>query len=264
MKFDKTSPIPLYYQLAERLREQIATGLLKPGDQLPSERDLSEQASISRMTVRQAVSYLVNQGILVAKSGIGTFVVEPKLAHDPYHLLSFTEEMMRQGAPVHSRVLEQAVVQPPASVAVGLELQSATLAVKIVRLRWSQETPLLLETVYLPAALCPGLEEEDLTTQSLYALLEQRYDLRLKWARQTIEATVANDYEAELFGVQPGVGMILLEGVAYLDNDRPVEYFKAIYRGDRFKFALESRRNTWSNEIPGAPRIDVVLDHGKS
>jgi GntR family transcriptional regulator len=160
--------------------------------------------------------------------------------------------------------LEQAVVQPPASVAVGLELQSAALAVKIVRLRWSQETPLLLETVYLPAPLCPGLEEENLTTQSLYALLEERYELHLKWARQTIEATVANDYEAELFGVKPGVGMILLEGVAYLDNDRPVEYFKAIYRGDRFKFSLESRRNSWGNEISGAPRIDIVLAHGKS
>jgi GntR family transcriptional regulator len=261
MKLDKASPVPLYYQLAERLREQLESGVLPPGAQLPSERELGEQAGISRMTARQAVAYLVSQGVLVVKPGVGTFVVEPKLAHDPLHLLSFTEEMMRQGAPVRSQVLEQALVTPPARVALGLAMAPDAQAVKIVRLRFSQEMALLLETVYLPAALCPGLEQVDLTAQSLYALLEQQYDLHLQWARQTLEATIANDYEADLFGVQPGMGMILLEGVTYREQDRPVEYFKAIYRGDRFKFALESRRTTWSNGIAGASRIHVVLNH---
>jgi GntR family transcriptional regulator len=259
---DKHSPIPLYYQLAELLRQRIVAGDLKPGAQLPSERELSEQAAISRMTARQALAYLQNQGALEVKPGIGTFVAEPKLMHDPLHLLSFTGEIIRQGGRVRSVVLEQMLVTPSPRVAQGLELAADAAVVKIVRLRLSQEIPLLLETVHLPAALCPGLEKVDLTTQSLYALLEERYHLQLKWARQTLEATVANEYEAALFGIQPGLAMILLEGVTYREQDRPVESFKAIYRGDRFKFALESRPDTRGGSANGAPRIEIVLNHG--
>jgi GntR family transcriptional regulator len=244
MALDKRNPIPLYYQLAEQLKEQIQSGKLKPGVQLPSERELSEQVGISRMTVRQAIAYLVRDGALVVKQGIGTFVAEPKLAHDTLHLLGFTEDIIRRGGVVMSRVLEQATVIPPASVAIGLNLEPEEMAVKIVRLRLSGEMPLLLETVFIPVALCPGLEYEDMATKSLYALLEQVYGLRLIRARQTLEATTANDYESELFGIEPGTAMILLEGVTYLEQDRPVEYFKAIYRGDRFKFELESHAIT--------------------
>lgn len=245
--------------MAEWLRERISTGELKPGEQLPSERELSEQAGISRMTARQAVAYLVNQGALTVKPGIGTFVIEPKLAHDPLHLLSFTETMMPRGAAVTSQVLMQDLVTPPPRVAQGLALTAGALALKIVRLRLSAETPLLLETVYLPAVLCPGLELADLTTQSLYAMLEGQYGLQLYRARQTLETTVANEYEAELFGVPPGMGMILLEGVTYQENEQPVEYFKAIYRGDRFRFELESQRNSWTQEMLSTPRFSVLL-----
>ena len=98
-----------------------------------------------------------------------------------------------------------------------------------------------------------------MAAQSLYALLEQRFGLRLKRARQTLEATVANDYESRLFGVAPGMPMILLEGVTCDEHERPVEYFKAIYRGDRFKFAFESERSVWLNDMPGLPRVSIVL-----
>lgn len=259
MEINKQSPIPKYYQLAEILREKIASGELKPGEQIPTERELCEKTGISRMTVRQAIAYLIRDGLLVARPGIGTFVAEPKFAYDPLHLLGFTEEMMHEGTVATSRVLEQAVVTPPAPVANGLQLGSAARTVKIVRLRISEGTPLLLETVYLPYALCPGLEQEDLADQSLYALLESKYDLRLSHARQTLEPTVANQYEAELFGIPIGMGMILLEGVTFTEVGRPVEYFKAIYRGDRFKFELESHRTTWAVEMQNAARLNVVL-----
>lgn len=259
MTLDKRHPVPLYYQLAERIRERIQTGELKLGAQLPSERELSEQAGISRMTARQAVAYLVREGVLVVKPGVGTFVAEPKLAHDALHLLSFTEEMMRQGGSATSRVLEQAIVTPPLRVVTKLNLKPDEPAVKIARLRLSAEMPLLLETIFVPAALCPGLEKEDLSTQSFYALLEQGYGLHPKRIRQTLEATIANDYEAQLFGLEPGMPMILLEGVTYLDQDRPVEYVKAIYRGDRFKFEFESQRDVGVYEMPGTSRVSVVL-----
>jgi GntR family transcriptional regulator len=261
MKLNKGSPIPLYYQLAERLREQIAAGELLPGAQLPAERELSEQAAISRMTARQAVAYLVNQGVLEVRPGVGTFVAAPKLTYDALHLLGFTEETMRQGGTVQSHVLEQIVLTPSPRIIAGLHLTTGQQVVKITRLRLVEGMPLLLETAYLPTTLCPDLESADLTNQSLYGLLEDRYHLHLARAWQTFESTIANDYEAELFGIPPGSGMILLEGVTFTKEERPVEYFKAIYRGDRFKFAVESQRNGWTNGVAGAPRLSIVLNY---
>ena len=123
MALNKHSPIPLYYQLVELIKEQIRFGELKPGDQIPAERVLSELHGISRMTTRQAVAYLVREGALVARHGLGTFVAEPKLTHDALHLLGFTEEIMHRGGQAVSRVIEQALV--PASARVAAELQPA-------------------------------------------------------------------------------------------------------------------------------------------
>jgi len=210
------------------------------------------------MTVRQAIGYLVQQGMLEVKKGIGTFVATPKLTYNALHLLGFTEEVIRQGGTATSKVLELSVVVPPLSVISGLRLAPNDTTVKIVRLRLSQGTPLLLETSYVPTALCPGLEMENLATQSLYVILEQQYELKLTRASQTFEATTANDYEGALFGIKPGTAMILLEGVTLDNQARPIEYFKALYRGDRFKYALESHRDSIS-EAAGATQVSIVL-----
>jgi GntR family transcriptional regulator len=259
MQLNKQSPIPLYYQLAEWIRERIESGELKPGTRLPSERELSKQSGISRMTVRQATNYLVQKGTLIVRPGLGTFVSEPKLTYDALHLLGFTEEIIRQGGIPASHVLEQTVIVPPAHIASLLELAPNDKTLKIVRLRLSQDTPLLLETIYLPYALCQGLERENLSNQSLYALLEQRYGVRLVSSEETLEATVANEYESRLFHIKMGLPMILLEGVTRDERKRPVEYFKAVYRGDRFKFSVASQRNVWTNDLVPAPRLNVVL-----
>lgn len=255
----KTSPIPLYYQLAEAIRERIRAGDLPPGRQLPSERELADHASISRMTARQALTYLVRDGTLEVKPGVGTFVAEPKLTYDALHLLGFTEETMRHGGIVVSRVLEQIITTPPPVVAAALSLNPADDVVKVVRIRSSGETPLLLETSYLPLARCRGLEHEDLGSHSLYSLLELRYGLRLDRARQTIEATIANDYESGLLLVPIGAPMLLLEGVTFTDDARPAEYFKAVYRADRVTFALESQRETGGRTETASPQVSVVL-----
>jgi GntR family transcriptional regulator len=254
----KRSPVPLYYQLAELIRERVRSGTLRPGDQLPSERELAEQVGISRMTARQALAYLVRDGALVARPGVGTFVAAPKLTYDALHLRGFTEETIRHGEPVASRVLEQSVVTPPPPVAAALLLADAEPVIKVVRLRSAGDAPVLLETSFLPAACCPGLDTEDLERDSLYRLLELRYGLRMQWTRQTIEATLANDYESDLFGVEPGAPMLLLDGVTYADEDRPVESFKAVYRADRLKFALASRRETNGDDL-AAPQVSLVL-----
>lgn len=240
---NKQSPIPLYYQLAEHLKEQIQAGELVVGDQLAPERELAQQVGVSRMTARQAVAYLVTEGLIEVKPGVGTFVAQPKLTHNALHLSGFSEEMARLGSTVLSTVLEQRLITPRRHIADQLQIAAQAQVVSIVRLRQVDQTPLLLESSYIPAALCPGLESANLAEQSLYSLLETTYRLVGHRATQTLEATTINAYEQQLFQLAPGTAMLLAEGVTYSQNERPFEYFKAIYRGDRFKFVLKSQRN---------------------
>jgi GntR family transcriptional regulator len=238
---DRQSPVPLYYQLAAAIRERIRSGLLAPGEQLPAERELAERAGISRMTARQALADLARGGDVVSRHGVGTFVAEPKITHDALHLLGFTEEMERVGGVVRTRVLEQEIVEPPGAIAAALDLADGDATVRVVRLRSAAETPLLLETSYIPRARCPGLEREDLERQSLYAVLELRYSYRPRAARQTIEATTASAFESELLGIAEGAPLLLLEGISTTDRGVPIEWFQAIYRADRVKIAVESQ-----------------------
>ena len=122
---DKNSPIPLYYQIVEQVKEQIATGELTDGARLPSERELSEQAGVSRMTVRQAITTLQREGLIEVRQGVGAFVTPPKRTYDALHLLGFSEEIGRRGDRVESIVLEQTIVTPPGRVAQRLAMQAA-------------------------------------------------------------------------------------------------------------------------------------------
>ncbi|MGC4190484.1 MAG: GntR family transcriptional regulator [Thermomicrobiales bacterium] len=253
----KTSPVPLYYQLAEAIEQQIASGALRPGDRLPSERDLAQFAGISRMTARQALTYLAERGAIDIRHGIGTFVAHPKLTSDPLHLLGFTEEMMATGGgTVSSRVLAQDRIPAPPPVATALHIEPGETVIRIQRLRSLNGTPMLLETSFFPLSLCAGIETVDLSDRSLYATLDLSYDVRLTHAQQSVEAIAANTLESSLFGIDKGAPMLLLEGVASTASGQPGEYFKAVYRGDRFKFALRSLEPASTEQ---ALPIDLVM-----
>ncbi len=255
---DKSSPVPLYHQLAEAIRERVRQGALPPGAQLPPERELAERVGISRMTARQALADLARDGALDVRHGVGTFVAAPKLTYDALHLLGFTEETLRLGGTAATRVLSQAVAPPPVPVAARLGLGPAEPAVEIVRLRSVGGEPLLLETSWVPWAACPGLDAEDLERRSLYDLLEGRYGHRLAEARQTVEATAAGEPDSLLLGVAAGSPVLLVEGVALTEAGRPIEAFTAIYRADRVRFALASRREAAGNGT-GATEREVSL-----
>ncbi len=238
---DKTSPIPLYYQLAQQLRERVRVGELRPGGLVPAERELSEVHGISRMTVRQALQYLVREEVLVARKGMGTYVAEPKIVYDPMHVLGFTEEMMRRGANASSRVIALNVVPASSAIAAKLDLIKGDKVIRIMRLRLGGAVPLLLETVHVPAARFPGLELADMARTSLYALMRDRYGVAPAGARHTMQAVPSSDEEAGHFGIPVGTPMILFQGVTVDDANVPIEYFKAVYRGDRFEVAFDTR-----------------------
>jgi GntR family transcriptional regulator len=243
-KVDRDSPIPYYAQLKESLREEIDSGNWRPGDLLPGEPELCRDFDVSRTVVRQALKELTYEGLIVRRKGKGTFVASPKFTESHIQELSgFFKDMLDLGHTPYSQVLRQEVI--PASPIVGerLALQTGAPVVQIDRLRFVEDEPLVLVTTYLPYALCPQLVEADLSHRSLYEFLETVCGLTLARGRRTIEAVAADDYQAGLLRVEPGAPLILLDSVSYLEDDTPIEYYKALHRGDRSRFEVELIRS---------------------
>ncbi len=236
----KGSPLPLYFQLKQIIREQIEEGTLKPLDRLPSERELSLRYGISRMTVRQSLTELVNEGLLYRRQGKGTFVASPKIDQGLLGLTGFTEEITARGLRPESRLLslQRVEASPRVSEALGLSLDKRVI--RLERLRLANGNPMALEVTHLPLRLFPGFMEGDFSgSGSLYELMEARYGIRLHRARQVLEAGVAGQREADLLEVPAGAPILMIERVTYSDKGTPVELARAIYRGDRYKFTVE-------------------------
>jgi len=242
LPIDRGSPLPIYYQLKEALKQQIESGALKPHERVPSERELEEAYHISRMTARRALEELEAEGYIYRAQGKGSFVAEPKIRQGLLWLTSFTEDMRERGMRAGARVLRAEVVSDE-RVARKLGIDSGEEFVMLQRLRTADGEPMALETSYLRRRFCPGLEGHDFTDRSLYSTLQEEYGLRLGRAEQAVEAKVADGFEAELLGVKPGAPMLSMERITYLDDGQtPIEYVRSIYRGDRYKLYVELKR----------------------
>jgi GntR family transcriptional regulator len=239
---DKRSPVPMYYQIMRQLLEKISGGEFVVDTALPPERELAEAYRVSRMTVRQAIAELVNEGILVRRKGIGTFVAPPKLEQTLSRLTSFTEDMAQRGMKAGASVLSFEKIIPDSSIRKILGLNVEDQAFECVRLRLADEEPMALETTTLAVSLCPQLRREDLENSSLYSVLAERWGVRLDYSMQSIEPALAPPYEASLLHVPIGSPLLLMHRTTYDQDGRVVEHVKSLYRGDRYKFVIELRR----------------------
>ena len=246
---DKNSPIPAYYQIMNHLREKIADGMYPINSTLPPERELVEMYQVSRMTVRQAIAELVNEGILVRRKGIGTFVAPPKLEQELSSLTSFTEDMAQRGMKAGGRILSFKEIVPDVTIQKILSISAEETVFESVRLRLADEEPMALETTTLIASLCPGLKREDLENQSLYKLLTERWNLQLEYATQSLEPILAPSHEASILHVAPGAPLLLMHRTTYDEGGRAFEHVKSLYRGDRYKFVTELHRNQGRRSI---------------
>jgi GntR family transcriptional regulator len=237
---DLHSPMPYYGQVIEALKRPIETGHWKPGDQLPSEPELTVAFGVSRAVIRQALDEMERDGLIVRRKGKGTFVAEPKIVEGlVQRLTGFYEDMAARGYVTRTQVLRQEVIPATQKVAEFLGLPPETPVIVIERLRFVQAEPIVLVTTYLPHSLCPSIVYEDLSQQSLYACLREKCGLELARGRRFIEAVAARDEEARLLQVERGAPLILLDSVSYLENGTPVEYYHALHRGDRSRFQVE-------------------------
>ena len=147
---NKNTPIPLYYQLKQWVIEQIERGDLKPGDVIPSERELSERFEISRMTVRQALLELVIEGKLVREKGKGTYVASPKINQGLLKLTSFSEDMLSRGMKPGAQVVDVSVKPVFPSILQKLGMNPDDKLLVVTRLRMANDKPMALESTHLP------------------------------------------------------------------------------------------------------------------
>lgn len=239
-RVQRENGVPLHQQLSRLLQQEIGAGTWAAGSLIPSEHDLCAHYGVSRTVVRQALGDLAALGLLYRVKGKGTYVAHRKLEEKFVQRSDgFYREMTGRGLRVMTTTLEQALVMPPAHVRRQLGLGERAQVVKIDRLRGVEGDLLLFVQTYIPARLCPGLEDSDLSGCSLYALLRERYGLDIASGRRTVEAVQARAPISSLLDVAKGSPLLKIESVSYLPGGQPVEYYEAWHRGDRSKFEIE-------------------------
>jgi len=232
--------IPLYIQIAEGLVGQVESGELAPGDRLLPERELSEVLGVNRMTLRRALRVLEAQGLVVRRHGVGTYIAEPKIDRRMDTVFRFTTGMQSHGYTPGTRLISCEATFLDAATARELALPVSSPAYRIRRLRMVNQEPVLLESYTIPTGLFPGLDRQDLENRSIYEVMEVEYGVVIVRARQSFEPVVASPFEAELLGVRLGAPLMLEKRISFDPDDRPVEYGKDRYRGDRFRFVTEA------------------------
>jgi GntR family transcriptional regulator len=220
----------------ERVLELIET--LVPGDAIPSERQLSGDLGVSRLTVRAALDDLVREGYLVRRRGAGTFVNEPKVAKGLV-ISSFSDEMRERGMRPASRTLELRVVPAGARLGRILHVSPSEAVVVVKRLRLADGEPMAIELLNTRQSLVPGLTATDLEENSFYDLLASRYGIEIVGGTQTVEPTVTNEEESESLGVPLHSPALLFERVTRSAAGDVVEYTSSTYRGDRYRLVSE-------------------------
>jgi GntR family transcriptional regulator len=225
---------------------------LDVGEAIPSERQLTSDLGVSRLTVRAALDELVREGYLVRRHGAGTFVSEPKIAQE-LTMTSFTDDMRRRGMRPGSRTLELRVSPAGARLGRLLHVSPSEPIVVVKRLRLADGETMAIETLHVPEALVPGLGARDLEQSSFYELLRERYGIVVVGGTQTIEPTVTNEEESVALGVPLHSPAFLFERVSRAEDGSIIEFVESTYRGDRYKLVTElSRRRD-------VPRLRAVL-----
>ena len=238
---DKNSPIPIYHQLEEYIKAQIDNGDIQPDEAIPSERVYADMFQISRMTIRQALTNLVNDGYLYRQKGKGTFVNKKKVEQRLQGLTSFTEDMKERGLTPGSRLVSFEIIPSGREIAERLKLNENTPVYEIKRVRLADNVPMALETTYLPANLVKGLTEE-IINQSLYQYIEEKLSLTIHEATQQIEASIAKEQELRLLEIEKGSPVLLILRTSHLKDGTPFEFVKSAYRADRYKFVHTMQR----------------------
>lgn len=238
------SPVPLYTQIRELLRERILRGIYKSHAQMPSENDMVRTFGVSRITVRQALTDLQREGLIFKIHGKGTFVSKPKATQDLRRLEGFGEAMSGAGHETFSRVLGHRVMRAGKVIADHLRLAERDEVTEIKRVRFLDREPISLDVTYLPVAIGERLVREDLPHRDIFLILENDYGYPLGNANLCIESVLADGEVAAALKIEEGSPILRIERLTFTADGTPLDFEFLYYRGDAFQYRLRiERRN---------------------
>lgn len=227
-----------YITIHDELKQQIDQGVWKIGDRLPSERDLADTYSVSRMTLRQAVTLLVEEGILERRVGSGTYVAGHRVQEKMRGTLSFTEIISSQGK-VPSTVLISYQRKLASQTEIDhLNLQKTDYVIRMERVRYADQLPVVFELASIPEKLIKGCSQAAITEHFFQTLTENGYEIGR--SQRIIYAKTASERVANYLDISTGHAILALTQTSYFTDGRPFEYVRSQYVGDRFEFYLEN------------------------
>jgi len=240
LKLDRRSSVPMYYQLKTFIIDSITNGVLTEGEMLPPEQSLSRYFGVSRPTIRQALNELTQEGYLIRRRPVGTFVKERQIVSDRINeIVPFKKEMGRLGIAYQTKLLFLAPVTCDGNVQRELKLADRQ-TVLLERLRMIKNTSLLVEYTYLPYAIGRPLLNVDLEKESMYESLREKAGIVPGHARRIISSLAADDRIATALGVEKGFPILRVITITASMEDVPFEYSDAYIRSDRYTMELES------------------------
>jgi GntR family transcriptional regulator len=243
---DREAPLPLYFQLREAIVGEIHRLGLAPGDRLPTELELERRYGVSRSTIRQALNELAADGVVRRIQGKGTFVEAPKIQHVPV-LTSFSELLKSQGYTPSHRLLASSIQAAPAEVAEGLGIEEGATCRFLRRVFLADGDPVGVADTWLPLALLGDhgelFENGEIEEGSLYEILQREpLGLVLHRAVETINPGLAEEADAELLRHAPGSPLLVIKRITFTPEDRPIEWTRLLFAGDRYEYRVEMRR----------------------
>ena len=247
------SSAPIYTQIADYLRYQVKSGVLKPGDKMIGENDIVELLGVSRTTVRAAINQLVEEGYIVRYRGKGSYIAEPKLKRNINYLYNFTENIKNAGSVPSSAVLRCEVIRADEALQKKMKLAAVGQKVFLLeRLRMADGEPLVLEKTYIPYYLCEDIEKTDFSAASLYSILENQYGVVIHHAEETLAAAVLDKNTVSVLHCKNGQAGYRIERISYLNSGYICEFTQSLTRGDRCIFKMD----LYNTKSSGGASID--------
>lgn len=240
---NKFSPIPLYLQLKDSIINNIKNNVYKPGDKIPTEEEICQSCNISRSVIKQALSELVSEGYLVRYKSKGTFVKSNKNTGFFKEIISFNEEMQRQGYVPKTTILKSELFPCPNDIAEKLKINPDEPVIHLERVRYRNNEIVYCVSSYHLAKYLDGLQNEDLTDKSLYQTMEEKYGIQICRTNKTFYPMLCNQKYANILNISVGSPVQYVESWEYDQYDRLINYDISIYIGDRSIFSVEIERN---------------------
>lgn len=255
MKLDHASPTPLYYQLRQQIRNNILDGTWPYGSEVPSELKLAKELKLSRTTVKQAFDGLVNEGMITRRQGKGTFVSYKQSEFNIIQEPNFYQKMDSMGAAQRARIIEHGYVPADSFIAKQLNIEPGTEVCYFKRVRYIDETPSIIQTVYIRREYSGDLLEMDFSNISFHRYIEENVGIVLNCFDMMIHAILLDPYECDLLEIQSQIPGFRFHTI-YWHDDIPVIYNERVFRGDNLHLGLKFNFNR-SKEASSAPQINA-------